>query len=92
LRRDEDPIVATVLPHSDFGDAKCCGCLNGVIQGDQALIVCNECGTIVKTVPASELQRTFDQMEPALASAICPHCRPVHLNRGFSEMDGVRLR
>src|ERR1035438_5793132 len=44
--------IATTLPHSDFGDPECCGCLNGVIRGDQADIVCNECGTVLRTVPA----------------------------------------
>jgi hypothetical protein len=37
--------IETTMPHSDFGDPDCSGCLNGVIRGDQADIVCNECGT-----------------------------------------------
>jgi ribosomal protein S27E len=56
-------IVETTLPHSDFGDAECCGCLNGIIQGHEAKIVCNECGVIVRTVEATDLQRTLDEME-----------------------------
>jgi hypothetical protein len=85
---DGKQIIGTVLPHSSFGDPDCCGCLNGIIHGDQAIVVCNECRTIVKTVAASDLQRTFDQMELTLdvASAICPHCGAVHLSPGFSEL------
>jgi hypothetical protein len=65
-----------INPHSDFGDADCCGCLFGVAQGDLAEIVCNECRVVVRTVPASHLQRTLDEMEleGEVASAVCPHC------------------
>jgi hypothetical protein len=47
--------IETTLPHSDFGDPECCGCLNGVIRGDQADIVCNECGAALRTVPAANV-------------------------------------
>jgi hypothetical protein len=39
IRKSDEP----TLPHSDFGDPDCGGCLNGVIRGDQADIVCKEC-------------------------------------------------
>jgi ribosomal protein S27E len=51
--------IETTLPHSDFGDPECCGCLNGVIRGDQADIVCNECGTVLRTVPAANVRQTL---------------------------------
>ena len=75
-----------IIPHSDFGDAGCCGCLFGVTQGDLAKIVCNECQVVVRTVPASDLQRTLDEMELEgdVASAVCPHCGATHLAPGFS--------
>ena len=57
---DEEQIVGTTLPHADFGDPDCCGCLNGIIRGDHADIVCNECDTVVHTVPTADLQKTFD--------------------------------
>jgi len=25
--------IETTLPHSDFGDPDCCGCLNGIMRG-----------------------------------------------------------
>lgn len=57
---DED-IIGTVLPRASFGDPDCCGCLVGILRGDQAEIVCNECGAVIQTVRATELQRTLDQ-------------------------------
>ena len=45
-------------------------------------------GLIVRTVPAADLQQTFDEMELTLdlASAVCPHCGAVNLFPGFSEV------
>ena len=54
-------VVGTI--HSDFGDPECCGCLNAVVHGDQADVVCNECGAILRSVPAADLRKTFDEME-----------------------------
>ena len=58
--------IETTLPHSDFGDPDCCGCLNGVIRGDQADIVCNECGTVLRTVPAANVGQTLTELEITL--------------------------
>ena len=80
--------IETTLPHSDFGDPECCGCLNGVIRGDQADIVCNECGTVLRTVPAANVGQTITELEITLdvASEMCPHCGSVNLFPGFSKM------
>jgi len=40
--------------------------LYGVVTGDVANLVCNECGVIVRTMPAAGLQRTMDKMESTL--------------------------
>lgn len=76
---EDEQVVGTTLPHSSFGDPDCCGCLNGVVRGDQAHLVCNECGALIRTVPVSDLRHTLDKMELTLdiASAICPHCGAV---------------
>ena len=58
-----------ILPHSDFGDEECCGLFFSVERGDQADITCNECEFILKTVPASEVRRTLDEMQLALVVA-----------------------
>jgi len=71
--------LLTTIPHSDFGEPECCGCLVGVIQGETAVISCKECGAVVRTVPTTELQHTLDEMESKLdpAIAICRHCGAV---------------
>jgi hypothetical protein len=87
-------VIETVLPHSAFGDPECCGCLCGIIENDQAEIFCNECEEVIRTVPASELRNTLDHMELALdvATAICPHCRAVHLFPGFTRVGAFVCR
>jgi hypothetical protein len=84
----EGGVIGTILPHSSFGDENCCGCLNGIVRGRQAEITCNECQTVVQTVPASDLQSTLNRMELSLdiASALCPYCGAAHLAPGFSEL------
>ena len=71
-----------------YGDF-CTGAdMNGVIRGDQADIVCNECGTVLRTVPAANVWQTLTELEIALevASEMCPHCGSVNLFPGFSKM------
>jgi len=36
----DNEIIRTTLPHSDFRAPDCCGCLNGIVRGDQSDIVC----------------------------------------------------
>jgi len=71
--------LPTTLPHSDFGDPECCGCLIAVVRDDLAVIECNECGAVVGTVPTTELQHTLDEMESKLdlEIAICRYCGAV---------------
>jgi hypothetical protein len=51
LNHDELPIV----PHSDLGDEDCCGCLIVKERGDEADLICNECGALIRTVPTDEV-------------------------------------
>jgi hypothetical protein len=87
-------IVPTWLPHSLFGDPDCGGFLVGILNGDEADIGCNDCLAILKTVPAAELQRTFDEMELTLdlTSEMCPHCKAVNTFTGFSRMMAYTCR
>src|SRR5689334_13782135 len=80
--------VGTTLPHSDFGAPDCCGCLNGIVRGDHAEIVCNECAAVVRTVPAENLEKTLNEMTLTLhiAAARCPHCKSVHLAPGLTNL------
>jgi hypothetical protein len=60
----EGGVIGTTIPHADFGDADCCGCLNGIITAaDWAEIVCNECEVVVRTVLPADLQQTLDEMD-----------------------------
>jgi ribosomal protein S27E len=83
-----DRELPTTIPHSDFGDPECWGCLNGIIRGEIAVIECNECGTIIRTVAAGELQKALHEMELTLdiASAACVHCGAVHLRPCLSRL------
>src|SRR4030095_14026594 len=89
-----DDIVGAAIPHESFGGPECCGCLNGIIRGDQADIICNECEVVVRTVPAANLQRTLDEMELALdtASELCPHCGKGNLFPAFSRVEAYICR
>ena len=49
-------VVGTTLPHSEFGAPDCCGRLNGITRWNEADIVCNECGEVIRTVPAKDLR------------------------------------
>src|SRR5713226_8156600 len=81
---DDEAVVETTLPHSSFGGPDCCGCLNGIIRGDQADIVCNECEAVIRTVPVADLRQILDEMELTLdlSSAECPRCGAVNLLPG----------
>jgi hypothetical protein len=85
---------ATMLPHSDFGDADCCGLLRGVVRDDTAHIECNECGAVVRVVPPAELRKMLTEMELELAVAAetCPYCGAANLFPGFSRMDAYVCR
>jgi ribosomal protein S27AE len=52
------------------------------------MIVCIECLVVVSIVPATDLQKTLDEMELSLelTSEKCPHCGAVSLFPGFSRM------
>jgi hypothetical protein len=68
--------IATRLPHRLFGNRDCPGFLLGIPDGTQANIACNQCGALVRTLLAPELQRAIDEMEKLvdLGTLVCPHC------------------
>ncbi len=85
---EDEGIIKTILPHSSFGNPDCCGCLNGIIRGYQAEIVCNECETVVRSVPSTALRQTLTEMELTLdmSTEMCPNCRSVNVIPGFSKV------
>jgi hypothetical protein len=94
LGMNPDEVIGTTIPHADFGKPDCCGCLVGIIRGEEAEIVCNECAAVIRTVPAAELQQTLTEMELTLdcSSALCPHCGAANLFPGFSRMIAFTCR
>ena len=81
-------MIATWIPHQNFGDSECGGFLYGLVRGDEGYIECNDCDAVVRTVPAAELRQTLNEMESTLelTSEQCPHCGKVNLFPGFSMM------
>jgi hypothetical protein len=82
MNLDELPAV----PHSEFGDKECCGCLIVVERGSQAELVCNECGVLVRVVPTAAVEQTLLEMAMArgVCSAICPHCGGLNTFPGWN--------
>jgi RNase P subunit RPR2 len=62
--------------------------LTGIVRGEQAEVVCNECNTVLRTVAATELRHALNEMELAveLSSAVCAHCGAVHFRAGLSDL------
>jgi hypothetical protein len=75
----ERELIITTLPHMDFGDAECCGCLNGIIADGLGKVVCNECGEVLRCVPPAELEATLVEMENGLDVVVdaCEYCGTV---------------
>ena len=89
--REQWPIIG----HADIGDPDCPGCIGPVIRGDVADITCNECGTVVRSVPFADLQRTYDEIELSLdatATEMCPHCGNVNIFTGWASMMAYTCR
>jgi phage FluMu protein Com len=85
LNSDNLPIV----PHSDFGDEECCGCLYPVEHGDQVDLVCNECGALIQTVSITEVEPTLLRMamSQGFFTATCPHCGALNTFPGFTSIE-----
>ena len=83
-----------MIPHAKFGAPRCCGCLRGIVRGSHADIVCNECGTVVRTVLIANLEKALCEMELSLdfASEMCPYCRSVNLFPGFTSLKAYTCR
>jgi ribosomal protein S27AE len=74
-----DTELSTTIPHSSFGAPRCCGCLDGIVRGDQGEIVCTECNAVIRSVASTELRQTLTEMELSLelSRPICPNCGAV---------------
>jgi hypothetical protein len=66
----------------------CCGCLIIRERGEQADIMCNECGAVVRTVPAEKAVSALAEMASSeICSAPCPNCGAHNIFLGFSVIE-----
>jgi uncharacterized paraquat-inducible protein A len=77
-----------IIPHESLG-ADCCGCLVAQINGDQADIVCNECGAAIRTVRVGDIQAAMSEMAQTdvISTARCPHCGALTTFPGMSSVE-----
>ena len=75
-----------LVPHSGFGDSGCCGCLIAAERGDEADIVCDKCGALVRTVASADVAPAMLEMAMAggFCAAACPHCGGLNFFPGWS--------
>jgi hypothetical protein len=79
-----------VVPHEFVADVNCCGCLIVEPEGNLARIICNECGALIRTVPAAEVPAVLEQMLMSTGqgcSARCQHCDALNTFPGFSSIE-----
>jgi len=61
-RTDEINARLPIVAHETLG-VDCCGCLFVRLKGpDQAEIVCNECGAVVRTLPVDEVEAAVQKL------------------------------
>ena len=82
------PPPAILVPHADHGDPECPGLLLPEVRGDTAFLRCNDCGAVVRTVPAAEADQAMAEMAATdtVCNEICPHCGIINVFVGWSSM------
>jgi hypothetical protein len=75
-----------IIPHENVADVDCCGCLMVCPRGDQADIVCNECGGVIQTVPISDVEAAMLELAQTdtACGVHCTHCRALNIFPGMS--------
>ena len=73
------------MPHSDYGDSECCGCLFPAEHDGKVDLTCNECGVVLCSIPVHEVEMRMLQMAIALGfcSEIRPYCKEVSTLLGY---------
>jgi hypothetical protein len=51
--------LTTIIPHLG---ADCSGCLTAVVRRGEVDVVCNECGTLLRTVSVLDLEQTLEKL------------------------------
>src|SRR5437868_1624466 len=75
-----------IIPHGNVADVDCCGCLTVHTRGDQADIVCDECGAVIRTVAVGDVEAAILELAQTdtVCSAQCPHCGALNIFPGMS--------
>ena len=82
MARDESGFP--VVPHELVGGMDCCGCLIVNVRGNQADIICNECGAVVRAVPVESAAAAMVELASTeICSARCSHCGALNTFPGF---------
>ena len=93
---DEPPVIEYpkwMVPHADHGDPECCGLILPKMNGGIAELRCNECGVVLRTIPAAEVDNAMLELSSGdICSATCPHCGMPNIFPGFSSMLAYRCR
>jgi hypothetical protein len=69
---DDLPIIS----HEEIADIDCCGCLMLRVREGEADILCNEFGTVIRTVAIGDVEAAMLEMArtDTICSARCTHC------------------
>ena len=77
-----------LVSHEVATGADCCGCLVVQVRGDQADITCNECGAVVRAVPAKLASAVMVEMaSTVICSVRCTNCGALNTFPGFSAIE-----
>ena len=77
-----------IIPHESLG-ADCCGCLFVRVNADQASIICNECGAVVRTLPNADVEAAMLEMAQTdvICTAVCTHCGALNTFPGMAAIE-----
>jgi hypothetical protein len=90
---ERHPPPAILVPHADHGDPECFGLILPEVKGDTAFLTCNDCGAVIRSVPAGDAEQELAKMASGeMCSETCPHCGELNIFQGFSSMEAYICR
>jgi RNase P subunit RPR2 len=59
-----------------------------ILRDDEADLLCNECGVIVRTVPTAEAEKELSRMlaDRGSTTVTCRHCGAIQTRSGFDTL------
>jgi hypothetical protein len=78
-----------IIPHEHVADVDCCGCLMVSVHEGEADILCNECGTVIRTLPVGAVKAAILEMAQTdtICSARCTHSGALNTFLRFSTIE-----